>query len=78
MLNQSAVASIPLYGTVFMEDFMEDLKQLSVMDKVSHQLHDTIVRQQSGFSGRLLSQTSSTKGLYVYVSVCLSVCLFPR
>lgn len=68
MFYQSAVASIPLYGTVFMEDFE---KQLSAMDKVSHLLHDTVVRQQSGFSGRLLSQTCSTKGLYV--SVCLSI-----
>ena len=38
-------------------------KLLSILDNTHHPLHDTFTRQRSVFSGRLLSQSSSTNRL---------------
>ncbi|KAI4875470.1 hypothetical protein NFI96_023752 [Prochilodus magdalenae] len=38
-------------------------KLLNIMDNVHHPLHNTIIRQRSSFSGRLLSQSCSTDRL---------------
>ncbi|XP_051254013.1 uncharacterized protein LOC127362380 [Dicentrarchus labrax] len=38
-------------------------KLLSILDNAHHPLHDTFTRQRSVFSGRLLSQSSSTNRL---------------